>query len=128
MGFENFVVNASFEWSDKHEELQETYGCNIPWTILPNPTFARNLHCTGYWAAEYGNRLNLSYEKMDSIVCRVKELGVRFLLCPAGNLLLEKRILFAYVMPIYSWPIKRASPGMRTTCAPVLVWTTLESL
>lgn len=35
------------------------------WAILLDPTSACNLHCTGCWAAEYGNRLNLSLETFD---------------------------------------------------------------
>ncbi|MCQ5338713.1 hypothetical protein NE472_04835 [Eubacterium ventriosum] len=36
---------------------------------------ACNLHCTGCWAAEYGNRLNLTLDEMDSVVTQGKELG-----------------------------------------------------
>ena len=37
----------------------EKYHCNIPWAVLMDPTSACNLHCTGCWAADYGNRLNM---------------------------------------------------------------------
>ena len=46
--------------------MRETYQCNIPWLILMDPTSACNLHCTGCWAAEYGHKLNLSYEDLES--------------------------------------------------------------
>ena len=41
-----------------------------------DPTSACNLHCSGCWAAEYGHKLNLSLETIDSIVRQGKELGI----------------------------------------------------
>ena len=73
--FQNFLFNASFKGSAIQKENREKYGCNIPWAILLDPTSACNLHCTGCWAAEYGNRLNLSLETIDSIIRQGKELG-----------------------------------------------------
>ena len=52
--FKNFIFNASLNGSTKQEELSEKYNCNIPWAVLLDPTSACNLHCTGCWAAEYG--------------------------------------------------------------------------
>lgn len=89
--FENFVVNASFRWSDTADEYREKYGCNIPWAILLDPTSACNLHCTGCWAAEYGNRLNLSYEEMDTLICQANELGTRLFLFTGGEPLVRKK-------------------------------------
>lgn len=66
--FENFIINASLLGYQKQCENKEKYGCNIPWAILMDPTSACNLHCTGCWAAEYGNHMNLTYEEMDEIV------------------------------------------------------------
>lgn len=40
----------------------------VPWAILLDLTSAYNLKCTGCWAAEYGNHMNLTYEEMDDIV------------------------------------------------------------
>jgi MoaA/NifB/PqqE/SkfB family radical SAM enzyme len=40
--------------------VRAEHGCNVPWAILMDPTSACNLHCTGCWAAEYGNKLNLT--------------------------------------------------------------------
>ncbi|HBC27549.1 MAG TPA: radical SAM protein, partial [Ruminococcaceae bacterium] len=66
--FRNFILNENiFGWPEQ-EKNREKYGCNIPWTILLDPTSACNLHCTGCWAAEYGHKLNLSYEDIDSII------------------------------------------------------------
>ena len=58
--FNNFFVNANLVGWPKQEEMRKKYGCNIPWAILLDPTSACNLHCTGCWAAEYGNKLNLT--------------------------------------------------------------------
>lgn len=64
----NFFINASLVGWPKQEECRKKYGCNIPWAILLDPTSACNLHCTGCWAAEYGNKLNLTYEEIDGII------------------------------------------------------------
>ena len=53
----NFFINTSLVGWPKQEECRKKYGCNIPWAILLDPTSACNLHCTGCWAAEYGNKL-----------------------------------------------------------------------
>ena len=64
--FENFFLNANIIGWPMQEENRKKHGCNIPWAILLDPTSACNLHCTGCWAAEYGNRLNLSFDEIDS--------------------------------------------------------------
>ena len=48
--FENFFINANLAGWKKQEEYRQKYNCNIPWTILLDPTSACNLHCTGCWA------------------------------------------------------------------------------
>lgn len=88
--FHNFVLNAALFGLPKQEALSEEYGCNIPWAILMDPTSACNLHCTGCWAAEYGNRLNMSYETLDSIIRQGTELGTYFYLCSGGEPLVRK--------------------------------------
>ena len=80
----NFFINAALVGWPKQNECREKYGCNIPWTILLDPTSACNLHCTGCWAAEYGNKLNLSYEEIDDIIRQGKELGVYFYIYTGG--------------------------------------------
>ena len=66
--FENFFLNANLIGWPIQEEMREKHGCNIPWAILLDPTSACNLHCTGCWAAEYGNKLNLTFDEIDSII------------------------------------------------------------
>ncbi len=89
----NFFINAVLAGWPKQEENREKYGCNIPWAILLDPTSACNLHCTGCWAAEYGNRLNLTYEEIDSIIRQGKELGVYFYIYTGGEPLVRKKDL-----------------------------------
>ena len=83
--FRNFIVNASLLGSRKQVANREKYGCNIPWAILMDPTSACNLHCTGCWAAEYGNKLNLSYEELDDIINQANELGTYMFLYTGGE-------------------------------------------
>jgi len=63
--FENFAIHASLIGSKRQKECSKQYGCNVPWAILMDPTSACNLHCTGCWAAEYGNRLNMTLEELE---------------------------------------------------------------
>ena len=52
----------------KVRENREKYHCNIPFITLIDPTSACNLRCKGCWSAEYGHKLRLTYEEMESIV------------------------------------------------------------
>ena len=72
------------------ERAREKYQRNIPWAILLDPTSACNLHCTGCWAAEYGHKLNLSYEDLDRIITQGKELGIYFYMYTGGEPLVRK--------------------------------------
>ena len=93
--FKNFIVNASLSGSALQEETMEKEGCNVPWAILLDPTSACNLHCTGCWAAEYGNRLNLSYEDLDSIVTQGKAMGTYMYIFTGGEPLVRKKDIIA---------------------------------
>ena len=87
---QNFFFNATLKGGVTQKEWREKEGCNIPWAILLDPTSACNLHCTGCWAAEYGNRLNLSLETIDSIIRQGKELGVHMYIYTGGEPLVRK--------------------------------------
>lgn len=89
----NFFINASLIGWKKEEELRAKYNCNIPWTILLDPTSACNLHCTGCWAAEYGHKLNLTYDEIDDIICQGKEMGVYMYIYTGGEPLVRKKDL-----------------------------------
>lgn len=89
----NFFINAALIGWPKQEENRKKYNCNIPWAILLDPTSACNLHCTGCWAAEYGNKLNLTFEEIDSIIQQGKELGVYMYIYTGGEPLVRKKDL-----------------------------------
>lgn len=88
--FSSFLINAGMIGYQKQRELEEKLNCNIPWAILMDPTSACNLNCTGCWAAEYGNKLNMSYEELDGIINQANELGTYFFLYSGGEPLVRK--------------------------------------
>lgn len=88
--FRNFGLNANILGFPQQQALAEELGCNIPMTMLIDPTSACNLKCTGCWAAEYGNRLNMSYERLDDIIRQGKELNIYFYLYSGGEPLVRK--------------------------------------
>ena len=91
--FENFFLNAGIFSAPKLTKSKEKYNCNVPFTILLDPTSACNLHCTGCWAAEYGNKLNLTNEEIDSIITQGKELGIYMYIFTGGEPLVRKKDL-----------------------------------
>ena len=86
----NLGFEAAFYGTTQIRKNREIYNCNIPWLILMDPTSACNLRCTGCWAAEYGHKLNLTFEEMDRIVTQAKELGVYFYMFTGGEPLVRK--------------------------------------
>lgn len=88
--FENFIVNASIVGSQRQEKSRIENNCNVPWAILMDPTSACNLKCTGCWAADYGNRMNMSYETLDNIIEQGKALGTYMYLYSGGEPLVRK--------------------------------------
>jgi MoaA/NifB/PqqE/SkfB family radical SAM enzyme len=93
--FNNFLINANLLGWPRQEELRNRYQCNIPWAILLDPTSACNLHCTGCWAAEYGNKLNLNFDEIDHIIEQGKELGIYLYIYTGGEPLVRKQDLIA---------------------------------
>jgi len=91
--FENFIVNATILGGKRRNKFRDNEGCSIPWAILMDPTSACNLHCIGCWAAEYGNKLNMSLDELDSIICQGKELGVYMYIYSGGEPLVRKKDL-----------------------------------
>lgn len=88
------TLNLGFEAGlysiKKIRKLRNVHDCNIPWAMLIDPTSACNLRCKGCWAAEYGHKLSLSYEELDSIITQGKELGIYFYLYTGGEPLTRK--------------------------------------
>lgn len=91
--FQNFLFNSALKGSAIQNEVKEREGCNVPWAILLDPTSACNMHCTGCWAAEYGNKLNLSLETIDSIIRQGKEMGTYMYIYTGGEPLVRKKDL-----------------------------------
>ena len=89
----NLGYEAAFQGTKIIRRMRKEHQCNIPWVMLLDPTSACNLHCTGCWAAEYGHKLNLSYELIDSIITQGKELGVYFYMYTGGEPLVRKKDL-----------------------------------
>ena len=91
--FQNFLYNANLNSSSLRQKMIDKHKCNIPWAVLLDPTSACNLKCTGCWAAEYGNKLNLSLETIDSIIKQGKELGTYMYIYTGGEPLVRKEDL-----------------------------------
>ena len=89
----NLGYQAAFAGTKKIRKMREIENCNIPWLILMDPTSACNLHCTGCWAAEYGHKLNLDLETIDSIIRQGKELGVYMYIYTGGEPTVRKKDL-----------------------------------
>ena len=88
--FSNFAYKSFLLGFPKQEALSKELGCNIPMTMLIDPTSACNLKCTGCWAAEYGNKLNMTYEELDGIIQQGKELNIYFYIYSGGEPLVRK--------------------------------------
>ncbi|MDF2950076.1 MAG: putative Fe-S oxidoreductase [Sedimentibacter sp.] len=86
----NLGFEAALHGTKTIRKMRDINQCNIPWVILMDPTSACNLHCSGCWAAEYGNKLNLLYEDMDRVISQGKELGIYFYMFTGGEPLVRK--------------------------------------
>ena len=86
----NLGYQAAFVGTKAIRKMREVHNCNIPWLILMDPTSACNLRCTGCWAAEYGHKLNLTFDELDNIVTQGKELGIYFYMMTGGEPLVRK--------------------------------------
>jgi len=89
-GFMNFLYEAMLCGTKTMEDARKKYECNVPWLILMDPTSACNLHCTGCWAAEYGHKMNLTFEDMDKVITEGKKLGIYFYMYTGGEPLVRK--------------------------------------
>ena len=89
--FKNFIVNSAILGMEKQEKISKKNDCNVPWAILMDPTSACNLKCIGCWAAEYGHKLNMSFETLDEIVRQGKEMGTYMYIFSGGEPLIRKK-------------------------------------
>lgn len=88
--FLSFALGAGYHGTKAVRKNREKYKCNIPWIILLDPTSACNMHCKGCWSAEYGHKLNLSYDELNSIVNQGVELGTHLYMFTGGEPLIRK--------------------------------------
>lgn len=91
MAIMNLGYEAFFRGTKMIRKNREKYQCNIPWLILFDPTSACNMHCAGCWAGTYGDKNNLSYEEMSSIIKQGRELGVYLYMLTGGEPLVRKK-------------------------------------
>ncbi len=91
----NLGYETAFRGYRHTREVAEKEGCNIPFTILIDPTSACNLRCTGCWAAEYGHKMNLSNEDLESIISQAEDLGIHTFLFTGGEPLVRKADIVA---------------------------------
>jgi MoaA/NifB/PqqE/SkfB family radical SAM enzyme len=89
--FTNAIINGTMIGSQIQNETKIKYDCNVPWAILMDPTSACNLHCIGCWAAEYGNKMNLSFEQLDNIISQGKKHGTYVYIYSGGEPLVRKK-------------------------------------
>lgn len=83
-------LHAGYYGTKTVRENREKLKCNIPWTILFDPTSACNRKCKGCWSAEYGDKQNLTLDEMRSIVSQAKELGTHNYMLTGGEPLMRK--------------------------------------
>lgn len=88
--FMSFGMGAGYHGTKTARENREKYSCNIPWIILMDPTSACNKSCKGCWSAEYGHKLNLTYDEMNSVVNQGVELGAHLYMFTGGEPLIRK--------------------------------------
>ncbi|MGI5850372.1 MAG: radical SAM protein [Christensenellales bacterium] len=89
----NYFINSGINGTPLAEKKSRKLGIRVPWAILMDPTTACNLKCVGCWAGEYEKSNNLSYEKMDQIICEGKALGIYVYLFSGGEPLIRKNDL-----------------------------------
>ena len=88
--FENFLINATIIGGKRQSKARAENNCNIPWAILMDPTSACNLHCTGCWAADYGSKMSMDFDTLDSIINQGKKLGTYMYIYSGGEPLVRK--------------------------------------
>ncbi|MCL2512862.1 MAG: radical SAM protein [Oscillospiraceae bacterium] len=91
----SFGLETVLKGTKTVRENREKYGCNIPFTILFDPTSACNLKCRGCWSSEYGHSQNLSLDEMLDIVKQGKAMGTHNYMLTGGEPLIRKKDVLA---------------------------------
>mgnify|MGYP004488351587 CR=1 FL=1 len=86
----NLGFEAAFYGTKTIRKMREVHHCNIPWLILMDPTSACNMNCKGCWAAEYGHKLNLTYDEINNVINQGVELGTHLYMFTGGEPLIRK--------------------------------------
>ncbi len=83
-------LHAGYYGTKTVRENRDNLNCNIPWTILFDPTSACNRKCKGCWSAQYGHEQNLTLDEMRSIVSQGKQLGTHNYMMTGGEPLMRR--------------------------------------
>jgi MoaA/NifB/PqqE/SkfB family radical SAM enzyme len=86
----SFALGAGYHGTKAVRENREKLKCNVPWLMLIDPTSACNLHCKGCWSAEYGHKLNLTFDEMNDVVNQGVTLGTHLYMFTGGEPLIRK--------------------------------------
>lgn len=86
----NMMMNSGVIGMPIAEEAAKKYDCNVPWTLIIDPTAACNLKCTGCWAAEYSKGDSLELELIDRVITEGKELGMYMYIFSGGEPLVRR--------------------------------------
>ncbi len=89
----NFFGNSVAIGIPTIEKNRRRYHCNIPWSILMDPTSACNLDCVGCWASKYDKCDNMDFALLDRIIKEAKDLGTYMFLLSGGEPLVRKKDL-----------------------------------
>ncbi|MDY3088518.1 MAG: radical SAM protein, partial [Oscillospiraceae bacterium] len=85
-----FAIDLGLEGTSTLRKKRDELHCNIPWVVLLDPTSACNLKCKGCWAAEYGHKLNLTYDEINNVINQGVELGTHLYMFTGGEPLIRK--------------------------------------
>lgn len=86
----NFFVNSAIMGLPIRDKNKKKHDCNVPWTILLDPTSACNLKCTGCWAAEYSKYDSMDNDSINRIIKEGKVLGIYMYIFSGGEPLVRK--------------------------------------
>lgn len=86
----NIGYQSAFYGYSKTVEFKKENGFNIPWIISIDPTSACNMHCKSCWSAEYGHKVSLSFDELDSVITQGEELGIYLYMMTGGEPLVRK--------------------------------------
>ena len=98
-----FAVNG-LKYYIRKVWLQHKYKIPVPYVLLIDPTTACNLKCIGCWAADYGRKSEISYEKLDQILTEAKKLGIDNISFTGGDPLMRKNDLLKLFKKHRSFP------------------------